>query len=510
MTVHIKNFYDEWFSHPNWWFHPTADDDKYITYHFSYLLDIDLTFFNDIEKIIIYDQLPRHVYRNESTKHIIDFFLQKALAICKNGCETANVEEWMFSKLPLRHTNDPYIIRKVMHDIWQLSENELMNPLMKKFIKATYIRCPNQPVDQIGFIKSYEPTNESIKINVSKTDEVFVKFKSIFETLKLGIGRNKDDKIILSLSGGVDSMVCSVILKMLKVKWQAVFINYMNRETCMEEEEFVREWCNNIGVKLYIRRIPEINRAVCMKYELRDLYETYTRDVRFATYKYVAGAYEVPIVIMGHNNDDCIENILTNITQQRKYDVLKGMYVDSYQDGIRFVRPLLDIPKGRIYEFAKDNNISHLPNSTPVWSQRGQIRATVLPVLEKWDGRVVTGLLKLNDRVTELHDCLDIIVNEMIEHTETISNENVKESENVNVSEYILRMKKIPNQVLCWRTYFQKMFDITASYKSLESFQSKLDNNNKIYFKIPITQNLYAKQYKKNNNEIYFYISKLV
>ena len=98
----------------------------------------------------------------------------------------------------------------------------------------------------------------------------------------------------------------------------------------------------------------------------------------------------------------------------------------------------------------------------------------------------------------------------MIEHTETISNENVKESENVNVSEYILRMKKIPNQVLCWRTYFQKMFDITASYKSLESFQSKLDNNNKIYFKIPITQNLYAKQYKKNKNEIYFYISKLV
>jgi len=444
--------------------------------------------------------LPRHVYRNQiGAKHVIDFFLQKALDICKNGCETANIEEWIFSKLPLRHTCNPYIIRKVMCDIWQLSDENLHNPLIKKFIKATYIRCPNQPVDQIGFVKSYENENDNndgdrCDINVSKTDEVFMKFKSIFDILKLGKGINKNDKIILSLSGGVDSMVCSVILKMLKIKWEAVFINYMNRETCMDEEEFVKGWCNRIRVNLHVRRIPEINREVCMKYELRDLYETYTRNVRFNTYKYVAGAYETPIVIMGHNNDDCIENILTNITQQRKYDDLKGMYVDSYQDGIRFVRPLLDIPKDRIYKFAEVYNISHLPNSTPVWSQRGQIRASVLPVLEKWDGRVVTGLMKLTDRVTELHDCLDMVVNDMIDHTVHSSLNN-----NCEETEYTLSMKKIPNQILCWRQFIQKKFNITASYKSLESLKERLDrdaihsacNSNKKYIKIPITKCLY-------------------
>ena len=542
MSSKHPDFYHEWFNHESWWFKSTPDDDIYITNRYSYLLDIDISFFSDIEKILIYDQLPRHVYRNEPAKHIITFFLQKALDICKTGCETATIEEWIFSKLPLRHTNDPYIIRKVMQDIWKQSDNDLVNPLMKKFIKATYMRCPNQPVDQIGFVKSYEPTNEPtneltneptnerIKIDVSKTDEVFVKFKSIFDILKLGIGRNKGDKIILSLSGGVDSMVCSVIMKMLNIKWEAVFINYMNRETCMEEEEFVREWCSRIGVKLYVRQIPEINRAVCMKYELRDLYETYTRNVRFSTYNYVAGAYKIPTVIMGHNNDDCIENILTNITQQRKYDDLKGMYVDSDQDGIRFIRPLLDIPKDRIYAFAEEYNITHLPNSTPVWSQRGQIRASVLPVLEKWDGRVVTGLMKLTDRVTELHGCMELVVNEMIDSTIKIMNQienegdnegdnerdNERDNEEDSVREnkskqecYKLTMKKIPNKVLCWRLYIQKQFNMIASYKSLESFQNKLDNchNNseKMYIKIPITQNLYAKQCKKNNNEIYFY-----
>jgi tRNA(Ile)-lysidine synthetase-like protein len=518
MSSKYPEFYNEWFSHPSWWFNPSPDDDKYITDNFSYLLDIDISFFSDIEKILIYDQLPRHVYRNESAKHIITFFLQKALEICKSGCETANVEEWVFSKLPLRHTNDPYIIHKVMHEIWQLSDEDLQHPIMKKFIKATYMRCPIQPVDQIGFVKLYNNSGnnsdnnsgnnsgDDYAIHVSKTDEVFMKFKSIFEILKLGVGRNKGDRIILSLSGGVDSMVCSVILKMLNIKWEAVFINYMNRETCIEEEEFVKGWCNHIGVKLYVRRIPEMNRATCMKYELRDLYETYTRNVRFSTYKYVAGAYKTPIVIMGHNNDDCIENILTNITQQRKYDDLKGMYVDSYQDGIRFIRPLLDIPKDRIYQFSLEYNITHLPNSTPVWSQRGQIRESVLPVLEKWDGRVVNGLMKLTDRVSELHGCLEIVVNEMIENTVV----TVYADQNGNEGEYILSMKNIPNKVLCWRLYFQKKFNITASYKSIESFQNKIHNSHnsdKKYIKIPITQNLYAKQYRNKNNEVYFYAS---
>ena len=49
----------------------------------------------------------------------------------------------------------------------------------------------------------------------------------------------------------------------------------MNRPESIEEEEQVKKWaCNH---KIVVRRINEINRPKCMEYDLRAVYESYTR-----------------------------------------------------------------------------------------------------------------------------------------------------------------------------------------------------------------------------------------
>jgi DNA-directed RNA polymerase beta' subunit len=95
-----------------------------------------------------------------------------------------------------------------------------------------------------------------------------------------------DKLITVSISGGVDSMVCSYILKQIpNINFICVHIDYYNRKECEQEEELLKWWCNTIlDVPLYIRRIDEINRPKCMEYELRDLYESYTKNIRFNSY----------------------------------------------------------------------------------------------------------------------------------------------------------------------------------------------------------------------------------
>jgi len=128
---------------------------------------------------------------------------------------------------------------------------------------------------------------------------------------------------------------------------EVVMINYTNRASAYDEEAFVTDWVNSMGYPLHVRRIEEINRKPCVETDMRTTYEKYTRRVRFSTYKTIASD---ALVVMGHNKDDCLENILQNIGNCHKYENLSGMDTLVVQDGISFFRPLLDISKEDIVE----------------------------------------------------------------------------------------------------------------------------------------------------------------
>ena len=138
--------------------------------------------------------------------------------------------------------------------------------------------------------------------------------------------------VVISISGGVDSMVSSFILHHLsqqntRFKVIGVHINYGNRETCDLEVEFVKRWCRLLNIELYIRHISEIQRHKKTDGEIdtqnshgREFYEKITKKIRFDMYR----KFNSPI-ILGHNKDDCTENIFANIRKSRSYDNLMGM-----------------------------------------------------------------------------------------------------------------------------------------------------------------------------------------
>ena len=126
-------------------------------------------------------------------------------------------------------------------------------------------------------------------------------------------------------------------------------------------------------------------------------------------YKRYSGA-----VILGHNKDDTIENIFSNIIKKNSYHNLLGMSIHSKEQDVNIFRPLLNIPKDRIIKFAKDFNIPYTYDSTPEWSRRGKMRDVLIPKINQFDHLIIDGMLELANNLSEIYSvynkCLPKII----------------------------------------------------------------------------------------------------
>jgi len=483
----MDNFYKYWLSIDKYWFNQNNDIDKYLPITYGHLID-EYKYensSNSILGILIYDQLTRHYYRNEYNNHILIYFNNKALEIANNHkteefIKSLNYVDWSFYMLVYRHSNIKENLLFVMNECWKIS------PLPIKFIRATFTRANFMKESLDYYNKEPVDFDKSILDNNPLTEICKTKFYNIGEFDKI------DAKtIIISLSGGVDSVVClfNVIHKHPTKKIIAIHINYNNRQEVEEEVKFLRCLCNDLNIELYVRKISEIKRNICMLNDLRDLYESYTKKIRFNSYKSLEEM--PPTVILGHNKDDCFENILTNISYNSKYENLIGVEYETRIDNIIFIRPLIDVSKDTIYKFANKHNLPYLKNSTPSWSQRGKIRTDIIPTLAKWDNRIITGLFNLSDVMRDYNEILKRNI------------ENFKETE-------IEKIEKLNMSKLYWKHGIFKLFNVYISNKSLESLIDRLQLWKKNYNSIDVNKKTFIILSKliqiiiiKKNNNIY-------
>jgi tRNA(Ile)-lysidine synthetase-like protein len=312
---------------------------------------------------------------------------------------------------------------------------------------------------------------------------------------------NNKNTIIISLSGGVDSMVCSWLLKKhFPTKTLiAVHVNYNNRSQCDKEVLFLQDWCCKLEIPLFVRKIDEICKNRCVSFEMRDLYETYTRNVRYGTYKYVYGLFEndkIPNVVLGHNRDDTLENILTNIAHKNKYECLQGMTSIGVQDGVMFLRPLLKIPKDTIIQFAQDNNIPYLPNSTPPMCQRGQIRNTVAPCLNAWHSQFIPSLFEMSDTLQSLFNMMETLTKSFIESGRLIE---------ASSFEKCLKLHELQEEAMFWKKVISGLFGLYVSHRSVVN----LIDNIKVYKKKFVKTNNNDTRKIHVSNDIYICLCKL-
>lgn len=192
---------------------------------------------------------------------------------------------------------------------------------------------------------------------------------------------NKDENVLVALSGGPDSVCLFHLLRLLKnklsFKLYASHINHMYRgEDAEHDQVFVEELCKQYNVKLFIKR----KNAVDYSKQLKMTEEEAGRKLRYDFFCENIQEIGDGKIAVAHNLNDQSETVLQRIIRGTGVDGLCAM---SYKTN-NIIRPILGITKKEVFEFLNENKYSYCndyTNSLSIYG-RNKIRLDLIPYLE--------------------------------------------------------------------------------------------------------------------------------
>ncbi|MFV0520862.1 MAG: tRNA lysidine(34) synthetase TilS [Mangrovibacterium sp.] len=187
----------------------------------------------------------------------------------------------------------------------------------------------------------------------------------------------ESDKLLLAVSGGVDSMVMLHLFQQLPYAFTVVHCNFNLRgEESDEEEIFLSNYCitNNISLK-----IKHFDTKAFAQQEGISI-EMAARELRYAWFKEVKEKTHSQYILTAHHKDDLIETILINLTRGTGIKGLTGIQAKQTD----LVRPLLFASRKDILAFAEENRLPYRHDSSndELVYQRNVIRHQIIPLFE--------------------------------------------------------------------------------------------------------------------------------
>ncbi len=318
-------------------------------------------------------------------------------------------------------------------------------------------------------ILEYIPNNNNKILNQTFEDDELLNY------FKRYLDENSKHKYIVSLSGGVDSMVLATILSYLGCNVIGIHINYNNREETKDEQQFIEIWCKYNKIKLYTKSIDNVTRGSIKRSD----YESHTRKIRFDFYNEVLEAEKGDEILLGHHKDDIVENIVANVCRGRNILDLAVIKKTNLVNDVKMVRPMIDFYKESIYKFANKNNVPYFKDTTPTWSVRGKYRNKVHHVLEDTFGENMKenliGLARQSDEWNML--IMEEVIQPFLESVKQ-NYDGYNDTIYFNVEKYL----KYP---LCfWNLVFTKLFysygKSCPSKKGIQTFMNSIPGNGKV------------------------------
>ena len=185
----------------------------------------------------------------------------------------------------------------------------------------------------------------------------------------------KGDKILLGISGGVDSVVLlDLFLKhkdKLKINILLAHVNYGLRKESDNDNQFVVDLAKKYDLPLFEKKV-ELHGGN---------FEEKARDIRYLFFNEVIAAKKLDKIAVAHQKNDLAETMLLNLVRGTGIDGLASMRVRS--DNL--VRPLLFASRKEVEAYARKNKISFVSDKTneDIAIKRNFIRHKLIPELEK-------------------------------------------------------------------------------------------------------------------------------
>ena len=233
------------------------------------------------------------------------------------------------------------------------------------------------------------------------------------QTIKDSMMLNSGDKVIVAVSGGPDSMCLLHILYSLKeelnIELAAAHVNHCLRgEEADADEEYVRKFCNSIGVEFYSKRVDIHNYA-----KERNLScETAGREVRYDFFNELFHKLKAQKIALAHNANDQAETVLMRIMRGAGMEGLVG--IKPVRDNI-YIRPIINILRKDIEAYCSENNLGARIDKSNLENiyNRNKVRLELIPYIQdNFNKDIVNTLVRLSQTVSKDNEYLDRMASE--------------------------------------------------------------------------------------------------
>ncbi len=273
------------------------------------------------------------------------------------------------------------------------------------------------------------------------------------------------DRVLIAVSGGVDSMVLLHLFVRAGISVGAAHVNFGLRAEAADEEDHVRQTCVAMKIPLFVRHFETRKFAEDNKLSI----QVAARNLRYDFFQEVAESEGYNWVATAHHINDNLETVLLNLVRGTGIDGLTGI---PAKQG-RVIRPLLFATRADILEWARENKIPWKEDASNLDDHyhRNLIRNQVVPRLRELNPSLEKSFARTLERIQGMRSLAQRVIR-------TFKDEAVHQtSDSVSIDRNRLLITEYPAVLLwevikAWGFSFDQSADIVSVIQSGKQFNS--------------------------------------
>lgn len=217
-----------------------------------------------------------------------------------------------------------------------------------------------------------------------------------------------NQKVLLAVSGGVDSVVMLDLFHKAGIKFAIAHCNFKLRIfECDDDEIFVRSLAHKYNVDIFVNWCNTKDYAKDNKLSIQES----ARELRYTWFDKVCQINDYPVVAVAHQQDDIIETFFINLFRGAGIKGLKSIPVKRQN----IIRPIMYATRNEILEYATQNNLTYREDSSNKSDNylRNRIRHHLIPNIEELSPGATEAIKKSIDNLNDS----DLLLQSCINHT---------------------------------------------------------------------------------------------